>query len=155
MLKKYFSQSPVATAIDLYHNKVIRYFFAAGTATVVDVLMYFVTLHFVLHKQDLSIAPGLVVGGTSLALVVSYTCGLVTNFVITKYFVFTESELRGRTQFTRFVLVAILVLFANYLMMSFLIKVLHIFPTPARAISALSIGVFSFTAHKFFSFKIS
>jgi putative flippase GtrA len=116
--------------------------------------MYFVTFHFVLHKQDLSIASGLVVGGTSIALVVSYTCGLVTNFIITKYFVFTESELKGRTQFTRFVLVAILVLFANYILMSFLIKGLHIFPTPARAISALSIGVFSFTAHKFFSFKM-
>ena len=154
MLGKYLSQSPLETAAELYNNKVVRYFFAAGTATLVDVSVYFITLHYFLHKQNLHLSESVVIGAPSVSLFVSYSSGLVTNFLITKYFVFAESELKGRTQFTRFVAVALVVLFANYLFMSFLIKVMHIFPTPARAISALSIGVFSFTAHKFFSFRM-
>lgn len=154
MIKKYLSQSPVDTIVEFYHNKVVRYFFAAGFATVVDVLIYFTMLHFVLKKQDFAIGSLFVIGAPTISLAVSYSCGLITNFTITKYFVFAESELRGRTQFGRFVLVAAIVLIANYLFMNFLIKVIGIYPTPSRAISAITIGVFSFMAHKAFSFKV-
>ena len=154
MIKRILNQPPKATIVEFYRNKVLRYFFAAGFATVVDVFIYFVMLHFVLKKQDFALAAGYVVGAPSISLIVSYSCGLVTNFTITKYFVFAESELRSRTQFGRFVLVAAVVLVANYFFMNFLIKVVGIFPTPSRAISALTIGVFSFLAHKVFSFKV-
>jgi len=154
MISRILNQPLKATIVAFYHNKVLRYFFAAGFATVVDVFIYFLMLHYVLEKQDFELAVGYVVGAPSISLIVSYSCGLVTNFTITKYFVFAESELRGRTQFGRFVLVAAIVLVANYFFMNFLIKVVGIYPTPSRAMSALSIGIFSFLAHKLFSFKV-
>lgn len=153
MINRLLNQPLRQTIHELYHNKVLRYFFAAGTATLVDVFVYFMMLHYVLEKQNVTI-NALVIGAPSISLMVSYSCGLVTNFSITKYFVFAESELRGRSQFGRFVLVALIVLIANYFFMNFLIKVVGIYPTPSRAISALTIGVFSFVAHKLFSFKV-
>lgn len=134
-------------------SKAFGYLVAAGTATVVDVVVYYLVLNKVLHKTDL-VLGSLALGAPGVSLATSYSCGLITNFTITKFFVFTDSDLRTRYQFFRFVIVAIAVLFANYGFMKFLIDAIGVFPTVARAISALSIGVLSFMIHKVFSFQI-
>lgn len=136
------------------NNKVIRYFFSAGTATVVDITMYYITYHFILHKTDIPFIGPMVITAPIASLIVSYGCGLVTNFTITKYMVFTESNLRGRHQLMRYLLVAMVVLVMNYLMMKFLIHILHWYPTFSRIFSALSIGVMSYLFHKHYSFRV-
>lgn len=137
----------------LVKSKAFGYLIAAGTATVVDVLVYYIVLNKVLHKHDLVI-KSVVLGAPGVSLASSYACGLFTNFTITKLFVFTDSDLRTRYQFIRFATVAIAVLFANYGLMKFLIDAIGIYPTVSRAISALSIGVLSFMIHRVFSFQI-
>jgi len=134
--------------------KAVRYFFAAGIATLVDVLMYYVIYNFVLHQQPFEAWGWLVLKAPTFALICSYSSGLVTNFGISRIWVFTESELKGHHQFFRFILVALVVLVANYFFMYFLIRVLDWYPTVSRGISAITIGLFSFLAHKTFSFKI-
>jgi putative flippase GtrA len=134
--------------------KPVRYFFSAGIATVVDVLVYYLVYNHLLHQTELRVLDSMVFRAPTVALTCSYSCGLVTNFSITKYFVFHESELSGRIQLFRFILVAMVVLVANYFFMYFLINVLGWYPTLSRAVSAITIGVFSFVAHRVFSFKI-
>lgn len=136
-------------------NKIIRYFLSAGTATIVDVSVYFISFNFIYQKQDIHVFDLFVLSAPTASLMLSYTCGLITNFLITKYLVFTESDLKGVHQLMRYVLVAIVILFVNYLFMSFLIKQLHWYPTLARIVSALSIGILSFVIHKFYSFKVT
>ena len=137
----------------LVKSKAFGYLIAAGTATIIDVLVYYLVLNKLLHKNDL-VVGSIVLGAPGVSLATSYSCGLITNFTITKLFVFTDSDLRTRHQFFRFVIVAIAVLFANYGFMKFLIDALGLYPTLSRAISALSIGVLSFMIHKAFSFQI-
>jgi putative flippase GtrA len=137
----------------LLRNKVVRYFFSAGTATVVDVSVYFTTYNYILRKTDIPFIGPFVLTAPMLSLVISYSCGLFTNFFITRAMVFTESNLRGRKQLFRFIQVALLVLFMNYLFMKFLVQVLEWYPTIARVVSALSIGVMSYLFHKHYSFK--
>ena len=155
MLSQYKNKRPREVAQLLYKQKVVRYFFAAGTATLVDVGVYKFMLDAVLHRQPVYFSEHLVLAAITVAICISYSCGLITNFLITKYFVFRESEMRGRSQFGRFVLVAAVVFFANYLATKGLTEYLHWYPTIARAMSAITIGIFSFVAHKAFSFKIS
>ncbi|HEX5001329.1 MAG TPA: GtrA family protein [Bacteroidia bacterium] len=138
----------------ILNNKVFRYFIAAGLATVVDVVVYFITYNYILFKQDFSITDVIVVSAPSISLVISFSCGLLTNFVISKYYVFTESNIRGRHQLMRYVMVALFILMLNYFCMSFLIKGLGWYPTVSRIASALSIGLLSFVIHKVFSFKV-
>jgi len=133
--------------------KAMRYLIAAGIATVIDVLVYYLFLNKILHKYDLEI-NSIKLGAPGVSLAISYTCGLITNFTITKLFVFKESDLRTRHQFFRFTIVALAVLFANYGFMKFLIDALGFYPTIARAVSALIIGMLSFIIHKAFSFQI-
>lgn len=137
----------------IYHNKVFRYFIAAGLATVVDISVYFVMFNFILKKVAVPVL-GFEFQAPTVSLAVSYSCGLVTNFSITKFFVFHESTMKTRYQLIRFVGVAVMILGMNYLLMTFLIRELGWFPTVARTFSALSIGVLSFTLHKTFSFKV-
>lgn len=155
MLAEYKNKKPKEIAHLLYKQKVVRYFFAAGTATLVDVSVYKFMLDVILHRKPVYLTEQLVLAAITVAICVSYSCGLITNFLITKYFVFRESEMKGRSQFGRFVLVAAVVFFANYLATKGLTDYLNWYPTIARAVSAITIGVFSFIAHKAFSFKMS
>lgn len=135
-------------------NKVVRYFFSAGFATVVDVTVYFITFNFILRKTDIPFIDPLVITAPIGSLIISYSCGLMTNFLITKYMVFTESDLRGRHQLLRYLQVAAVILLLNYFFMKFLIHILHLYPTISRIISALTIGMLSFLFHKSYSFKV-
>mgnify|MGYP006192543295 CR=1 FL=1 len=68
--------------ITLLRNKVVRYFFSAGTATVVDVSVYFTTYNYILRKTDIPFIGPFVLTAPMLSLVISYSCGLFTNFFI-------------------------------------------------------------------------
>lgn len=139
----------------IFKNKILRYFFSAGIATGVDVAVYFLAFNFIYQKQDINVFHLVTLSAPTASLILSYTCGLVTNFLITKYLVFTESDLRGIHQLARYILVALFILLLNYLFMSFLIKVLEWYPTLSRVVSALTIGLLSFVIHKFYSFRVS
>lgn len=143
-----------ALAIRLFNSKAVRFLFTAGAATVVDVAVYFIFFNFILVKADLLLF-GKTLSAPSVSLVISFSCGLITNFFLTKNFVFKGSDLRSGVQFGRFVLVAIGVFFLNYYFMNTLINVFGWFPTIARGFSAITIGVLSFMMHKMFSFRQS
>lgn len=137
----------------LLQSKIFRYFISAGVATTVDVLVYFLAFNYLYAKQDIDLIGVYTVSAATASLMLSYTIGLLTNFTITKFLVFRESELETHKQLFRYVLVALLVLVANYFLMRVLIRQLEWYPTLARAFSALIIGVMSFLIHKSFSFK--
>ncbi len=139
----------------LFHSKVFRYFISAGIATVVDVSVFYLSYNYLFRKQPVSFTEQLVFAAPTLSLVLSTSCGVTTNFLITKIFVFHESTLKTHKQIFRYVLVAMFVLGLNYLLMTFLIKQLDWYPTIARTFAALSIGVLSFLIHKYFSFRVN
>lgn len=134
--------------------KVVRYFFAASSATLVDVSVYFLAFNYIYHKENIYFFDFFVLSAPTASLILSYTCGLITNFLITKFLVFTDSDLKTYHQFFRFVLVALGVLVLNYAFMSILIRQFEWYPTIARAFSAIIIGVLSFITHKTFSFRV-
>ena len=143
------------TVIDsLWQQRVVRYFFAAATATVVDVFVFWIVFNKILHQQDHNLFGMMVLKAPTLALICGFGCGLITNFLITKFFVFNQSEAKTRWQLLRFIMVAVIVLICNYYFMWFLTAQLNWYATISRAVSAVTIGIFSFTAHKFFSFKL-
>lgn len=136
-------------------SKVFRYFLSAGIATVVDVSVFYLSFNYLFRKQPVIITDHLAFAAPTVSLVISTACGVTTNFLITKSFVFHESTLKAYKQVFRYVLVACFVLGLNYMLMTYLIMQLDWFPTVARTFTALSIGVISFTFHKYFSFRVN
>jgi putative flippase GtrA len=130
-------------------NKVVRFFISGGLATAIDVLVYFVSIHYIFLRPVVFIIP---VSQPVASLCMSYSAGLFTNFLVSKFFVFKNSELRTRHQFMRFFLVAILVFAMNYLLMKILL-VMGIYPTVCRILSAATVACVSFILHNSFTFK--
>lgn len=138
----------------IFKSKIFRYFLSAGLATWVDVMVYFLAYNYVYRKMDFDLFGLILISAPSASLMLSYTAGLITNFTVTKFLVFHESDLETHKQLFRYVLVAIGVLCMNYVLMSFLIRQLEWYPTISRAVSAITIGVISFTVHRSFSFRV-
>ena len=136
-----------------YQNKAVRYIFSGGTATMVDVSVFFVVYNYVLHKQDFTYEH-IRIAAHVIALCASFSMGLITNFLITKYFVFKESALSGRVQFVRYLLVAAITFVGNYFMMKLLVEVFGVWPTAARLVAVATIALLSYRLHKVFTFKV-
>jgi putative flippase GtrA len=130
--------------------KGIRYIISGGTATAVDILSYFICIHFVFKTPTISWFN---ISAPIASLIISFSLGFITSFLIAKHFVFKGSELRTRHQLYRFIVVALLTFVLNYGLMKFLIVNLAIYPTVARIIAAGTIASISYLSHNHFTFK--
>jgi len=135
------------------NNNVVRFFLSAGVAALVDVIIYFVTINYIFNQGRVQLG-NYSASDHNFSLCISYTCGIVVNFLLTKYAVFNNSELTGIKQFRRFALIAFLGFFANYGLLRLFVEVFGIYPTLSRIMAALSLGVASYYIHKMFTFKI-
>ena len=66
----------------------------AGVATVVDVGLYYLCFNFAFDKQPVNLLGSFVLKATTASLIISYSCGLVTNFSISKFKFFRIFVLR-------------------------------------------------------------
>jgi putative flippase GtrA len=142
-----------STSNKFFDNKVLRFFFSAGIATLVDVIIYFFIFSYVLDKEGVRLL-GFRITAHEFSLLISYSCGVTINFLLNKYAVFTESNLKGRKQFFRFALIAGIGFFANYVLLRFFVEICAFLPTLSRVFSALSLGIASFYIHRLYTFKI-
>ena len=146
----------------LEQTRFFRYLVAGGTATLVDIGSYTVFASFVFTSQA-AVPLGLPISWVTVSLVCSFSLGLITNFLINRFYVFSESQVNAGTQFGRFFIVSIFVFVANQLAMKGLYEIvplvipdlpetlLHL---SVRSTAALVIAFLSFTSHKFFSFEM-
>jgi putative flippase GtrA len=138
----------------LLKNQVIRFVFSAGIGFLVDVSVFYLFYHNLLVQKTYSIFS-FSVRNSTLSLAISFFMGVVVNFLITRYFVFSESTSSPSKQFFRFVAVAIIGFFANLAVLKTLIQDFHMYPPLARPAAALSLFFLSYFVHKFFSFSLS
>jgi putative flippase GtrA len=148
----------------LFDGQLLRYIIVAGLATIVDVLTFTALMHTVFKETTYKRSD-------LIALSIGFSLGLITNFLLSKYYVFTYSQLGTDTQFIRFLVVALIVFGANYLLMRLLYRISRLFPRTLvdhwdnrfdirrfkhlfiRGFSAGLIAFFSFLLHKWVSFE--
>ena len=135
-------------------NQVIRFIFSAGIGFLVDISAFYLFYHNFLVQKTYNIFY-FSARNSTISLAISFFMGVVVNFLITRYFVFSESKSSPYKQFFRFVSVAILGFFANLTVLKFFIQELHMYPPVARVTAALSLFFVSYFVHKFFSFSLS
>jgi len=138
----------------LLDNQVVRFILSAGTGFLVDIGMFSLLYHNWLTQKMYNIFT-FPVRNYYVSFSISFFLGVLTNFLITRYFVFSESKLPPYKQFFRFASVATLGYFANLALLTFFIQTLHTNPLVARPSSALTLFFLSYFVHKFFSFSLS
>jgi putative flippase GtrA len=138
----------------LEKNQLARFVLSAGMGFLVDISIFYLLYHNVLIQKRYHIFNTEVKNST-LSLAISYCLGVVVNFLITKYLVFSESTSSSRKQFMRFASVAIIGFFANLAMIDILIHYFNMYPPLARPAAMLSLFFASYFIHKFFSFSLA
>ncbi len=117
-----------------------------------DIFIYYISYNFILHKQILDlgfIAFKPHIAALWMAFIVSFPVG----FLLSKYVVFTKSELRGRVQLFRYILIVAVNLVLNYAFLKTLVEYMDFYPTIARIFTTCIIVTFSFLSQKHFTFK--
>lgn len=135
-------------------NQVVRFIFSAGAGFIVDVSAYYLFYHNLLTEKTYHVF-NTEIRNSTLSLAISFFLGVIVNFLITRYMVFTESKSPPSKQFIRFSSVAIIGFFANLGAIKILIQQFDMYPPVARIVAALSLFFASFFVHKLFSFSLS
>jgi putative flippase GtrA len=88
------------------------------------------------------------------ALFVSFCVNFAVGFVLMKYVVFVESNLKGRIQLFRYGLAFVFNLTLNYFLLKIFVEVISWKPFLSQCITTAIIVTLSYLSQKHFSFKV-
>ena len=136
----------------IFDKTTFRYAACGGTNTVFDIILFFVSYNYILHKQNFVLSSIVFtphIGAFLLAFLVSFP----TGFLLMRFVVFQESALKGRVQFFRYFITVTISLTLNYFFLKLFVERFHIFPTIAKILTTFIVVGFSYVSQKNFSFK--
>ncbi|WP_109700059.1 GtrA family protein [Chitinophaga deserti] len=130
-----------------------RYLACGGGNTLLDIFLFFIFYNFVLEKQVvhlplISLSPH--IAAVFMAFIVSFPSG----FLLNKYIVFSDSNLRGRVQLVRYFLLVAVCLLMNYVLMKLFVDYCGFYPTISKILTTAVVVCFSYITQKKFTFKV-
>jgi putative flippase GtrA len=129
-------------------------YLATGAATAASgIVVYFIAYNFVLQQQDVQLA-NLLITAPIAALVIESFITFLIGFILNKYLVFTQSNLKGRVQLFRYASVVLTNILLNYAFLKVLIEAFGFYPTIAKVVTTAILAIFSYFSQKHFSFKV-
>ncbi len=131
--------------------KTYRYAICGGGNMLFDLVLYFSFFHFVLSKQDLNL-HFIVISPHIASLFFVFPITFISGFLLNKFITFQDSNLSGKTQFIRYLLVAIGAIVLSYICMKILVDFLGFYPTLSRLLTMVISVVYSYLLQSRFSF---
>ena len=134
-------------------EQTFKYAATGGANTVLDIFLYFIFYNFVLEKEIVelgfcAISPHIA------AFILSFIITFPIGFVLAKFISFPGSFLRKRTQFFRYGLSVMGSVLLNYIFLKLFVESFGWYPTPSKMATTLIVILFSYTAQKYFTFKV-
>ena len=129
-----------------------RYAACGGGNMLLDIFVFYISFHYILHEKLLDLG-WVVFRPWSAALGMAFCVSFPIGFFLSKYIVFSSSELRGRIQLFRYGLVVAVNLLLNYSFLKIMVEYMHFYPTVARIFATGIIVTFSYLSQKHFTFK--
>lgn len=145
-----FFHKPFARWVDV---QTFRYLACGGSNTLLDILIYFISYNFILDKQPVVLGD-ITIGSHIAAFIMSFAISFPLGFALSKYVVFTESNLKGRIQLFRYALLVAMCILLNYVFLKFFVEWCGYFPTPSKAITTALVAVFSYVSQRNFTFRV-
>ena len=136
----------------VFDKTTYRYAACGGTNTVFDILLFFISYNYILHKQNLVISS-IVLTPHIGAFLMAFLLSFPTGFLLMRFVVFQESSLKGRVQLFRYFVTVSVSLLLNYFFLKLFVEKFQIFPTVAKIITTFIVIGFSYVSQKNFSFK--
>lgn len=129
-----------------------RYGITGSSNLVFDWILYFVIYNFILQQQDLNL--GFFTLSSHIAsLTFKFPIVFLTGFLLQKYVTFSYSDLRGRTQLFRYLIVFFVNLIINYAGLKLFVDGLGVYPTISNMIVSIITVFISYFSQKKYTFK--
>ncbi|MEJ6686082.1 MAG: GtrA family protein [Crocinitomicaceae bacterium] len=136
-------------------DKTTYYYAACGAGNLVlSWVLFFLFYQFVFEKKLLYIRQiDFVFTPYTLSALMCFIISFSIGFMLMKYVVFTQSELKGRIQLFRYGLSAVVTSGANWVLLKGFIEIFEFYPSVANVISTCIIVVISYLIQRNFTFK--
>lgn len=134
-------------------KRTFRYIACGGTSTSLDLLVFYLSYHFIVKEQMVHL-PFVTVSGYIAAFIIAFCVSFPIGFVLSKYVVFPESYLKGRVQLIRYLLIVGGNILLNYILLHLFVGFFHFYPTVAKALIIVLGASFSYFSQKYFTFRM-
>jgi putative flippase GtrA len=130
------------------------YLYAAcgGINLVWDIFVRLVTYHLVLEKQNF-VTPFYTFSPDIAAFLVAFAHSFPVGFFMSKYVVWTDSNIGGRKQLFRYFVVVMLCFMLNIGFIKLFAHVFNLMFLPSALLAAVFVIITSYLLQRFFSFK--
>ncbi len=135
-------------------EQTFRYAVCGGSNTVLGLAIYFVSYNYFFHGNDVDL--GFVAFKPHIAsLLVSFCINFVVGFLLLKFVVFVDSNLKSRIQLFRYFLSFSVNLVINYLLLKLFVEIFYMHAFLSQLITTCIVIVISYLSQKHFSFRTS
>ncbi len=137
----------------LMPEQTFRYAVCGGTNTVIGLAIYFISYQYILKKENLELGffafkPHIA------ALFISFCFNFVIGFILMKFVVFIDSNLKGRIQLFRYFVAFATNLAINYGLLKLFVEVFYMNALLSQFITTVIVATISYLSQKHFSFKV-
>jgi putative flippase GtrA len=130
-----------------------RYASCGGANTLLGFFLYTFSYKFIFRQQVFNV--GLYAFKPHIAaLIFSFLINFPVGFVLMKYVVFADSNIRGRVQLFRYFFVFLSNLIINYFLLKLLVEIVKMNAIVAQVISTAVVITISYLLQRHFTFKI-
>lgn len=148
--------------IDFFHppfsgwidRQTFRYLACGGSNQLFNIFIYWFSFNIVLRKKDIPLPGSGPIAGPIASYVIASAITIPIGFILSKYVVFQESNLRGRIQLFRYIALTGVCFVLNYWMLKLFINVIGIYPTPSQTLTIILLAIFSYLVQRFFTFRV-
>lgn len=155
----------ITTFIDFFYPpfsrimplQTFRYAACGGTSTMVDIVMYWFSFNYILHKNDVHINFhwfSQTVSAAVAAIFMAFCISFPTGFFLNRHIAFPGSTLHGRVQLFRYFVLVLICIVLNVVFIKLFVEQFHIYPTIAKVLTTIIVVCFSYITQKNFTFKI-
>ena len=131
-----------------------RYAASGGGNVILGFLVYSISYSCLLKGQPL-VLSFYAFKPHSASLLLSFCVTFPVGFFMSKFVVFSDSDIKGRIQLFRYLMICLFNLVLNYLLLKLLVERFNLFPVLAQVITVAIVVTFSYLAQRNFSFKAS
>ena len=148
--------------IDFFHRpfarfiptQTFRYLACGGSNTVLTWVIYSLSYNVVLKRANFHVYGNVSITAPVGAQIISFCIGFPIGFILSRYIVFPESNLRGRKQFFRYALATVTFILLTYILIKFFAWMLPMVRADISYIFIMLItSVLSYLSQRFFTFK--
>jgi putative flippase GtrA len=153
-----FFYPPFKKILDL---QTFRYLACGGSNQLLNIFIFWFSFYILFDKSgfDLSIAhiafnKSIHMGADTASYIMASFITIPIGFLLSKYIVFQQSNIKGRIQLFRYVVLTITCFFLNYVLLKLFHGILNIPPTTSQTLIIIILAIFSYIVQRFFTFKV-